>query len=140
MTKREQILAAIKATLVNVPGVLPENIFRSRVEPCTRGRAPAISVEPVADSPSQNVVPYLDWSLTVRVSIIVRGDVPDQVADPIIQDVHAKIMADTSLGGLSMDLEPSGVSYEILEGDQPIGIVSLDYRVQYRTSLTDLSL
>jgi hypothetical protein len=139
MTKREAILAAMKAKLVSVTGVTDANVFRSRVEPFSRGRVPAIVVEPIQDVPDTNVVPYLTWAMTVRVSVVVRGDVPDQVADPIIESLHSKLMSDLSLGGLSMDIQPSPVTFELIEGDQPIGIISLDYRVQYRTGVESLS-
>lgn len=139
MTKRESILAAMKAKLVSVTGVPDASVYRSRVEPFSRGRVPAIVIEPIQDVPDTNVVPYLTWAMTVRVSVVVRGDVPDQVADPIIESLHSKLMSDLSLGGLSMDIQPSPVTFELIEGDQPIGIISLDYRVQYRTGVESLS-
>lgn len=139
MTKREAILQAIKTKLVGVSGVPDANVFRSRVEPFARNRVPAITIEPIQDTSENSVIPFLDWSLVVRVSVIVRGDVPDQLADPIVESLHGKIMVDLSLGGLSMDIQPSSVNFELLEGDQPIGIVTLDYRVQYRTGVESLS-
>jgi hypothetical protein len=77
-TKRETILAAIRTALTGTTGV-NTRIYRSRVEPLARQESPAIVVEPVSDSAEQNTaLPTLDWSLTVRVAIIVRGDIPDQ--------------------------------------------------------------
>lgn len=140
MTKRESILSALKSTLVGIPGVPDASVYRSRVEPMTRGRVPAIVIEPVNDSPDLGVIPTLTWTLITRVTVIVRGDIPDQIADPIIESVHSKIMADTSLGGLVMYIEPGATSFEMIEGDQPIGIVTLEFRVLYRTSLSDLTL
>jgi hypothetical protein len=75
-TKRETILAAIRTALTGTTGV-STRIYRSRVEPLARQESPAIVVEPVSDSAEQNTaLPTLDWSLTVRVAIIVRGDIP----------------------------------------------------------------
>ena len=139
-TKRETILAAIRTALTGTTGV-STRIYRSRVEPLARQESPAIVVEPVSDSAEQNTaLPTLDWSLTVRIAIIVRGDVPDQVADPIIESAHAKIMADLSLGGYAIDVQPISVTFDLQEADQPAGVVSLDYLVRYRTSVTDLSI
>jgi hypothetical protein len=77
-TKRENILAAVRTALTGTTGV-STRIYRSRVEPLARSESPAIVVEPVSDTAAQNTaLPTLDWSLTVRVAIIVRGDIPDQ--------------------------------------------------------------
>jgi len=140
MTKREQILAALRTALTGTAQV-GTRIYRSRVEPFTRNESPAIVIEPVNDTAQQNTaLPTLDWSLTVRVAIIVRGNVPDQLADPIVQSAHGKIMADLTLGGYAIDVQPVGVTFEMIEADQPAGVVSLEYLVRYRTSVADLTI
>ena len=138
-TKRENILAAVRTALTGTTGV-STRIYRSRVEPLARGESPAIVVEPVSDTAAQNTaLPTLDWSLTVRVAIIVRGDIPDQLADPIVADAHSKIMADLTLGGYAIDVQPQSVSFDLMEADQPAGVIMMDYLVRYRTSVADLS-
>jgi hypothetical protein len=138
-TKREQVLTAIRTALTGTTGV-GTRIYRSRVEPLARQESPAIVVEPVSDSAEQNTaLPTLDWSLTVRVAVIVRGEIPDQLADPIVEDAHGKIMADLTLGGYAIDVQPINVNFELQEADQPAGVIMMDYLVRYRTSVTDLS-
>ena len=138
-TKRETILAAIRTALTGTTGV-STRIYRSRVEPLTRGESPAIVVEPVSDTAEQNTaLPTLDWSLTVRVAVIVRGDVPDQVADPIIEDLHARLMADLTCNGFAYDVQPSTVNFDLQEADQPSGVITCDYVVKYRTRVANLA-
>jgi len=138
-TKREQVLTAIRTALTGTTGV-GTRIYRSRVEPLARQESPAIVVEPVSDTAAQNTsLPTLDWSLTVRVAVIVRGNVPDQMADPIVSDMHSKLMADLTLGGYAIDIQPQSVSFEMVEADQPAGAIACDYLVRYRTSVTDLT-
>ena len=138
-TKRETIIAAIRTALIGTTGV-STRIYRSRTEPITRGESPAIVVEPLTDTAAQNTsLPTLDWSLTVRVAVIVRGAIPDQIADPVVESLHAKIMADLTLGGYAIDIKPIGVTFDIVEADQPAGVVMCYYRVQYRTSVTNLA-
>lgn len=140
MTKREQILAAIRSQLTNTVGV-GTRIYRSRVEPLSRGESPAIVIEPINDTAQQNTsLPTLDWSLTVRVAVIVRANVPDQAADPIVDDLHSKLMADLTLGGNAIDVQPLSVAFELVEADQPAGVISCTYLVRYRTSVTDLGV
>ena len=52
-TKRETILAAIRTALTGTTGV-GTRIYRSRVEPIAREESPAIVVEPLIDTASQN--------------------------------------------------------------------------------------
>ena len=138
-TKREQVLAAIRTALTGTTGV-GTRIYRSRVEPLARQESPAIVIEPVSDTAEQNTsLPTLDWSLVVRVAVIVRGMVPDQLADPIVADAHSKIMTDLTLGGYAIDVQPQSVSFDLVEADQPAGVIALDYLVRYRTSVTNLA-
>lgn len=138
-TKRETILAAIRTALTGTTGV-STRIYRSRVEPISRAESPAIVVEPINDSATQNTsLPTLDWSLMVRVTVIVRGTTPDQLADPIIESLHAKLMADLTLGGYAIDVQPISVTFNFTEADGAAGEIQCDYRVIYRTSVTNLA-
>jgi hypothetical protein len=138
-TRRETILAAVASALAGTTGV-STRIYRSRVEPLTRGESPAIVIEPISDTAQQNTsLPKLDWSLTVRVAVIVRGTIPDQLADPIVESLHSKLMADLTLGGVAIDVQPVSVNFAMIEADQPAGVVSCDYLVRYRTSTTNLA-
>ena len=137
-TRRESILSNIVATLAGTTGV-GTRIYRSRVEALARAESPAIVVEPISDTAQENTsLPTLDWSLTVRIAVIVRGIAPDQLADPTIQSLHGKVMADLTQGGYAMDTIPQSVNWELIEADQPAGVVMCDYLVRYRTSLTNL--
>jgi hypothetical protein len=138
-TKRESILARIETVLAGTTGV-STRIYRSRVEPLARGESPAIVIEPVQDQAEQNTsLPTLDWSLTVRIAVIVRGAVPDQQADAIIESLHSKLMADLTLNGYAIDVQPQSVNFEMVEADQPAGVISCDYLIRYRTSVTNLA-
>lgn len=138
-TRRETILAAVRTALTGTTGV-STRIYRSRVEPMARAESPAIVVEPVNDTAEQNTsLPTLDWSLTVRVAVIVRGNIPDQQADPIVENMHSRLMADLTLGGYAIDIQPQSVSFEMVEADQPAGVISCDYLIRYRTSVTNLA-
>ena len=138
-TKREQIMARLLTTLANTTGV-STRIYRSRVVPLSRGESPALILEPVSDTVEQNTsLPTLDHSLTVRVSVIVRGDVPDNVADATVESLHSKIMADQTVNNLAIDVQPSDTSFELLDADQPGGVIGVEYIVRYRTEIDDLT-
>jgi hypothetical protein len=138
-TKREQVLTAIRTALTGTTGV-GTRIYRSRVEPLARAESPALIVEPISDTPAQNTsLPTLDWSLGVRVVVIIRNNVPDQAADPIIDSLHSKLMADLTLGGIAIDIQPGTTEFTLQEGDTPIGVIFCSYLVRYRTDVDNLS-
>jgi hypothetical protein len=138
-TRRESILSNIVTALAGTTGV-GSRIYRSRVEAFARAESPAIVVEPISDTAQENTsLPTLDWSLTVRIAVIVRGTAPDQIADATIQSLHSKVMADLTLGGYSMDIQPQSVNWQLIEADQPAGVVMCDYLIRYRTSLSNLA-
>ena len=138
-TKRENIIATIKSTLANTTGV-GTRIYRSRVEPLSRGESPAIVVEPITDDADQNTsMPTLDWTLRIRVSVIERASIPDQAADDTIESLHSKIMSDLTVGGYAIDVQPVRTEFEFIEADQPLGIISNEFEIRYRTEVADLT-
>ena len=137
-TRREQILARLVTTLASTTGV-SGRVYRSRVEPLARGEMPALVVEPISDSAEQTTIATLDWTLNARVSVLVRGAVPDQLADPIVTDAYSKIMGDTTLNGYAIDILPTAVSFEMVEADQPAGVIGMDFEIRYRTNLGSIS-
>jgi hypothetical protein len=139
-TKRESIMQALFTALSGTTNV-GTRIYRSRVEPVARAESPALVLEPVNDVVEQNTcLPTLDHTLTIRVVVIVRANVPDQTADPIVQSLHAKIVADLTLGGLAIDVQPGPTEFTLEQADTPVGVIYCTYRVLYRTSVSDLSV
>ena len=142
-TKRENILDQIKTSLANTTNV-GTRIYRSRVVPLARNESPALVIEPVSDTCEQNLsLPKLDWSLTVRISIIVRAstsdDVPDSVADPIVESVHSKMTADLTLNSTCIDVQPQSVSFEMVDADQAAGVIGMDFLIRYRTNVNSVT-
>ena len=139
-TKRESIMQALFAALSGTTGV-GTRIYRSRVEPVARAESPALVLEAVNDVVEQNTcLPTLDHLLTVRVVVIVRAAIPDQASDPIVQSLHSNIVADLTLGGLAIDVQPGPTEFTLEQADTPVGVIYCTYRIQYRTSVGDLSV
>ena len=138
-SKREQILAAVAATLAGTTGV-STRIYRSRVEAFARNEAPALVIEAGTDTAAEELVSTckIDWRMPVLVAVYTRGAVPDQLADPIIISLHSKLMADRTLGGLVMDIWPGTVDPQLEKADQPALWTVCTYNVRYRTSVTSL--
>lgn len=137
-SKRETILARVAAVLAGTSGV-GTRIYRSRVEALSRAETPALLIEPISDNPTQDTLATLSWNFSFRVSIVTRGQIPDQLADAAAIDVHAKIMEDVTLDGLTTDLMPTGVDFQLIDADQPAGITSLSFAATYRTQLNAIT-
>ena len=139
-SKREDILDAIKTALAGTTGV-STRIYRSRTIPLAqRSQLPALIIEWRDDSCEQNTsLPTLDWSLNVTVTVLSSGDVPDEQADNTIVSVHAKMMADLTLGGEAIDIQPTTVTFEAIDGDSPIGVTSMGFLVRYSTDVDSIT-
>jgi hypothetical protein len=139
-SKREDILDAIKTALAGTTGV-STRIYRSRTIPLAqRSELPALIIEWSDDSAEQNTsLPTLDWSLNVTVTVLSSGDVPDEQADNTIVSVHAKMCADLTLGGEAIDIQPTTVTFEAIDGDSPIGVTSMGFLVRYRTDVDSIT-
>ena len=139
-TKREQILEKIKTELAGTTGV-GTRIYRSRAEAFTKSETPAIIIEPINDTPqdTSSFFNSVTHEFRVRITVVTRGSVPDKVADPTIESLHSKLLSDPTLGGLCIDIRASTTSFEILEADQPAGVISCEYDVEYRTLYNSLS-
>ena len=139
-SKREQILAALKTKLIGTTGVA-KRIYRSRPEALSRAETPAIILEPISDTAldTNSIYEKITWEFRVRVTVIVRGTIPDKVADPTNVSLYNKLMTDPTIGGLAIDIKPSQTSFEIVESDQPTGIISNEFDIEYRSSYNNLS-
>jgi hypothetical protein len=136
---REQILTRIAT--VTLPGTVQvgSRIYRSRVQAYSRSESPAITVSPGDDNPINAPrtigasLGRLDQALPVLIEIYVRGDVPDQLADPIGVDLHARMMADRTLGGLAHDVQPDGWAPQYEPADATAGWIGHRFLIRYRT-------
>ena len=136
-TRRELILARMKT---NLDAITNATVYRSRVEPLARAETPSIIIEPVEDNPTDtNFFDKLDWAMRVRVSTIVRAAVPDDDSDTYTQQVHLRLMADQTINSYALDLTQDSTDFSLVEADIPLGIISQDFIVRYRTSRSDLT-
>ena len=137
---REQILTYIAATVLPGTVQVGSRIYRSRAQAYSRSEAPAITISPGEDNPANAPrtigasLGRLDQVLPVLIEIYVRGDVPDQLADPIGVDVHARMMADRTLGGLAHDVQPDGWQPQYEQADATAGWIGHKFLIRYRTS------
>lgn len=138
-SRRELILDAMETALAGTAQV-GSRIFRSRVEAFIRGELPALVLQSVSDEPTQTNLARLSWELNFQITIYISGDEPDRLADPIVEDVHSKIMDPANPARVYLvDLLPSSVGFDVEQGDKPVGIVTLGFVATYQTNLNNIS-
>jgi hypothetical protein len=112
----------------------------------SRNEAPAIIVSPGNDDPfnaprtTGASMGRLDQTLAVLIEVYVRGDIPDQLADPIGVQVHQRMMADRTMGGLAKDVQPDGWRPQYEAADLTAGWFGFQFLVKYRTLDSDISV
>jgi transcriptional antiterminator Rof (Rho-off) len=138
MSARESILAAMGTLLGTVPGA---TFYRSREAAIARSESTAIVLEPEEESVElrTSTGALSVRTLTALVLVVARGQIPDQIADPVIQSLHAKLMADRTLGGLCALIIEHGTKWTFDEADLTAVTVEMRYGVRYMTNASDLS-
>lgn len=137
-SKREGILDQAKTALAGTSGV-DTRIYRSRVVPLQRQDFPALVIEPLADTPSVGTVDRVTWDLVFAVTALVRAETMETTLDPIMEDVHEKIIGDATLNGMLVQLIPDAVDWQFLEADKPVGVAVMRFRATYQTALASIS-
>lgn len=139
MTKRETIIQRVLALLGTLTSVPAANVYRSRVQAFSKSESPALHLQWIQDSPNQTTHATIDWSLTMKISVLIRGSVPDAIADAVVAEIYHKLMADPTLDGLVIGLDPGNSDFQIFEADNDAGVIGLEFVAVYRTQLTDLT-
>jgi len=140
-TIREQLVLQAVSMLRDLVTVPEANVFRSRLIPITRDITPAIVVREREDSIG-NEAPFgmLDHTLSLDIEIHVRGDEPSVLADPIVHDVHKRLMVDQLFTGLALDTQLNGITFNLNDADLEAGLITMNYVVRYFTRSDNLSL
>lgn len=139
-TKREQIMQAVMAALSGTTGV-GSRIYRSRADKFSASEAPALNVLPDNEDPAEYTTGKVDAKLAIEVQVYHRSSStpPDQLADPVVEDVHARMMADSTLGGLAIDISENGTSWDFDESDRTQLLVRMRFVIWHRHNRNSLT-
>ena len=144
MHVRKLIRDEIKTQLTGL-STTGANVFSHRVYPVQEGVLPAIIVYTSSESANRSTIggfgniASISRVLSVSVEAYVKAtaNVVDTI-DTIAEEVEVALGDDETLGGLSEDIQLVNTSIEITaDGDQPVGVLKMDYEVVYRTTAGD---
>jgi len=125
----------------NVTGLTTtgNRVFKSRVYPLNADTMPALLVYSTTEDSDIDVMGFpgvLNRIVNVAIEGYVRNiTVYDNLIDDICQEVEVVMANDPTINGLAKNSFLSGTEISYTgEGDQPIGVVTMNYVVQYRTA------
>lgn len=131
-TRAEQLTAAIFTALNTPTALVAGNVWRSKLRPIPQNSNLAIVVRQGADNRLDDTTINRSLrQLTVTTEIYARGDVPDQLADAVVEDIVERLLADRSLGGLCDDIQPGNRVPEWTARDTDLVVVDLDFIIDY---------
>lgn len=136
---REQITALV-FTKAQATAGLNGRVYRSRVEAFSRNSTPAMVMECVRNTPNptRQGKEFMPHQLELRFLLMIDQQIaPDLAADPILVDLHNRLMVDLTLGGLSMDILPGETNWD--QDVNGIAVVTASYVVEYRTLIKSLT-
>jgi hypothetical protein len=127
--------------ITNVTGLTTTGarVFKSRVYPLNADTMPALLVYSTTEDSDIDVMGF-PGVLNRIVNVVIEGyvrniTVYDNLIDDICQEVEVAMANDPTINGLAKNSFLSGTEINYTgEGDQPIGVVTMNYVVQYRTA------
>lgn len=141
MSSRQlQIVDAVIAKLAATPlaNIGAGNVCTDPDYPWQMGDLPAVAVYLGDETVSRALIGMDDRQLTLKIKLASRSSDPPHLADQTMLDIHGRIMNDTSLGGLALDIANQAItrSRDVMEA--PVLLIELDYQIDYRTTNTSL--
>ena len=112
------------------------NVFQSRVYPVEDGSLPCLLVYTTSEESEVDTMEsprQMKRLLNVIVQGVVGATTPDDTLDTISKEVEVAIAGDVTINSLAKNsfLSSTEIEYSA-EGAKPIGIVRLNYVVEYR--------
>lgn len=136
-------VTAIVSALNSSPAVCA-HIDRARLRPVAQSVALAVAVRPSQSEVIQFQLSSLpvSWATTITIDCYARSGASvsaDVAVDALIESVYSRLMADPTLAGAVIALQPKGISYDFdADGDQTT-CASLVFNVLHRSVGATLS-
>jgi len=100
-------------------------IARVRLRPLAKDQSQAVIVRPLqSDVTETSLIPGypVSWTSAISVECYARSSVataPDVAVDSLVEAVFARLMADPTLGGVILALQPQSMAWDFdADGDQ----------------------
>ena len=135
---REAIVAAVMGKLV--AAVTPVAVLRQPTVALPRERMPALVIVVESDQAVQRSSDRMERTLVLRMTALARDPVSGYaVADDLICQAHAALLADQTLGGLALGITEGEADWQAEDADIDAIALPVVYHITYRTHVSDIT-
>ena len=132
-------VAAIVAALTAGTPVASQ-VARVRLRPLAAAQAQAVVVRPLqTDASVSSLSPDLpvSWTSAISVECYARtsaATTPDLAVDSLVEAVYARLLADPTLGGVVISLQPQSMSWDFDADGEQTACATLVFQALQRTA------
>lgn len=142
MASRVEQMVVYLYNKLTAPGamisVLSSSVFRD-LDSALNSELPAIVLEEGDESaPELPALGIANRFLTVRLMILIKGELPYSLADVPLIEAYDLIMSDRTVNNMAIDLTEGETKRERAMLEQPVAIVSKEFVIEFRTDETSL--
>ena len=137
-------VAAIVASLSAATPVAPQ-VARVRLRPLAAAATTAVVVRPLNTEVSEMaLIPGqpVSWTSAIAVECYARSSValaPEVAVDSLVESVYARLMADNTLGGVVVALQPQSIAWDFDADGEQTTCATLVFNARHRSSGATLS-
>lgn len=137
-------VAAVVAAL-NAGTPVASQVARVRLRPLAASQAQAVVVRPLNSEVSEMaLIPGhpVSWATAIAVECYARSSValaPDVAVDSLVESVYARLMADTTLGGVVVALQPQSIGWDFDADGEQTTCATLVFTARHRSPGATLS-
>lgn len=121
--------------LEDEPAVAVDQIVRGRRTPMPEGVDSRVTIRP-ADADEMPISVHeapIDRMLIVAINLDVRDTDAEAELDVLLKAVYAKLMTDSTLGGVAIDITPGRITWDFDSLDDDVASAALLFNVRLRT-------
>ncbi len=138
ISRREAIVREIVTRIA--AAVSPIAVLRQPTLAIPREHTPAVVVTVESDTPVKRANDRMEREFVVRLTALARDPFDGfAVADDLICRAHAALMADPTLGGLSLTMTEGEADWQAEDADVEAVVIPATYRITYRTLVSDIT-
>lgn len=138
ISRRELLIRAVMGCCQ--AAVTPATVLRQPTTAIARDQTPALVLAIVSDAPVKRSNDRMERELVVRLTSYARDPTDGYaVADDLLCKAHLALLADTTLGGLTLSLAEMEADYQVEDADVDAIAIPAIYRITYRTLVSDIS-
>lgn len=135
-SKHIAVRDAVAAALLASPALAGGRVVTNRRRPMAQASASQIFVYLEDSEASREVLGQIDWQTRIRVKCLARdvaGTSADDAADALAVGVHARLMADPTLAGAAIDIDPKAMAWTEDEADTSLSACQQIFAVLHTT-------